>query len=268
MNTNVRQIVTLTTDFGTADGYVGAMKGYLFSHCPGCCIVDISHEIAAQDVAGAGWCLARCFTEFPPGTIHVAVVDPGVGSNRPALIAQHQGHWFVGPDNGLFSRCWDAGEPDAAYHLHQASRWWKRHDSFDGLHVFAPAAACIANGIPQTELGVRTIHCEKLEDPAPTPVIGGLEGQILRFDHFGNAITNFGRETVEGFGENLLWIKCRGHDFTLHGHYEKCGGSGGAIINCDGLLELCLFRGSARDALSLRIGEAVFLRIGSSDEMG
>ena len=100
------------------------------------------------------------------------------------------------------------------------------------------------------------------------PVVGGLEGQVIRFDHFGNAITNLDQDTVRGFAENLLWITCRGHDFKLQEYYDQGGGSGSAIINSDGLLELCLFRGNARDALSLRMGDAVFLRIGSSVEIG
>lgn len=264
MNNGTSGIVTLTTDFGTADGYVGAMKGYLLRHCSAVQILDLSHEIAPQDIAGAGWCLARAVAEFPKGTIHVAVIDPGVGSSRSALIGQHQGHWFVGPDNGLFARCWHPAGPDALYQLHRSTRWWERHHSFDGLHVFAPAAACLANGIPPEQLGLRTIHYERLDEPPPTPVIGGMEGQVIRFDRFGNAITNLEADLVHGFAKNLLWITCRGHDFALHGHYAECGGSGGAIINSDERLELCLFRGNAREALKLRIGDAVFLRIGDS----
>ncbi len=255
-----RALVTLTTDFGTRDGYVGAMKGRLLTLAPQVRIIDISHDIDAQDVEGAAWCLARACPQFPSGSIHVAVIDPGVGSERPALLAERDGQWFIGPDNGVFARAWRHRPPDAVWHLHRETRWWSAHRSFDGLAVFAPAAACVANGIEAAEMGIRSIHYEPAPEPAPVLEENGLAGEILTFDRFGNAITNLGPEQVAMFAGSAFRVECRAQSWAFVTHYAAQGGTARvALINSDGLLELAVAGDSARERFALERGDRVFL---------
>lgn len=254
-------LVTLTTDFGTRDGYVGAMKGRLLTLAPAVRIVDISHAIDPQDVEGAAWCLARACPQFPGGSIHVAVIDPGVGSERPALLAERDGQWFVGPDNGVFARTWLHRPPDAVWHLHRETRWWSAHQSFDGLAVFAPAAACVANGVDPGDMGVRSIHFEPAPEPEPVPLGDGLAGEILTFDRFGNAISNIGAEQVAMFAGTGFTVHCREQVFAFGTHYAAQGNDECiALVNSDGLLELAVEGGSARERFDLRRGDPVVLR--------
>ncbi len=254
-------IFTLTTDFGTREGYVGAMKGRILSQVPGAQIVDISHDIPAQDVRTAAWTIRRASAQFPPGSIHIVVVDPGVGSARAALLVRHAGQWYVGPDNGVLSLCWLENQPEAVYRLHRKTDWWQSHQSFDGLSLFAPAACCLAAGMPVEQLGVRQIQYQCIEIPQPHFSAGTLIGEILHFDHFGNGITNIRLDKLRAFAETPFSIRCVSVTYALADHYaEGQSGQAIAIINSDGLLELCCFGKSAQECFGLRRGELVMVQ--------
>src|SRR5512136_1467430 len=151
-------IITLTTDFGLKDGFVGAMKGVIWSICPAAQIADISHAITPQNVLEGAFALWRAYSFFPAGSVHVAVVDPGVGTRRRPMAAHLGGHYFVGPDNGLFTPIYEDAEKNGwplkiiqltneKYFLAQVSR------TFHGRDIFGPAAAHLANGVPLSDFG-------------------------------------------------------------------------------------------------------------------
>jgi S-adenosylmethionine hydrolase len=186
------QIVTLTTDFGTADGYVGAMKGVLARLAPAAVVVDLAHDVPRHDVAHAAWVIATCAWEFPIGTIHVVVVDPGVGGARLELVVEVRGHRFVGPDNGVFAYVAGAGASagaDAEVHAitSTAFRLPDVSPTFHGRDVFAPAAAALANGLPASAAGPATCAAGSLPW-APHAI--GPRGVVVHVDTYGNLITN------------------------------------------------------------------------------
>jgi S-adenosylmethionine hydrolase len=187
-----RPMLALLTDFGHGDGYVGIMKGVMLGIAPDAQLVDITHDVAPQNVASAAWILASSYHYFPRGTVFTCVVDPGVGSTRQP-IALHAGHWFfVGPDNGLFSYAL-AEQPvheavllsQAAYHLPQVSA------TFHGRDIFAPVSAHIAQGVALKELGP-ALDPASLQRLAISPAQregDRIVAQVLHIDHFGNLIT-------------------------------------------------------------------------------
>jgi hypothetical protein len=223
-------IITLTTDFGTDDPYVGFMKGVILAIAPGTTIVDLTHAIPPQDIRQAAWVLGTSIAYFPAGTIHLAVVDPGVGSTRRALALEVDGALLVGPDNGIFSailgrfrgqsRGWAGPHPDPlpreegtassrgrmravaltnpAFHRRPIS------PTFHGRDIFAPAAAHLARGVPLEELGPIVDDPAIIDLPQPREVGAELEIHVVRIDHFGNLITDLSAEqwgTWAGAGE-------------------------------------------------------------------
>jgi len=250
-------IITLTTDFGTRDGFVGAMKGRILALCPGATVVDISHDIPPQDILAGAWCLARATPTFPPDTIHVAVVDPGVGSSRQPLLIRANEHWYIGPDNGLFGEVLARYPASGLYRLHGQTRWWRIHASFDGLALFSPAAACLARGEALAELAGPIETIMPLAYPWPGIGASGVAGEILMFDRFGNAITNIDAPSLDALG-GAVRIVCGERAFRRVSHYAEAGQQqAAAIINSDGLLELTLYGQSARAVLGLSVGEPV-----------
>ncbi len=184
-------IVTLTTDFGLADGYVGAMKGVLLSIAPGALLVDVSHDIAPQDVRQAAYALRCAAPYFPRGTVHLAVVDPGVGGARRPLLVQTPDACYVGPDNGLFTFALE--HPGAqAYELDRREFWRPAVSrTFHGRDVFAPVAAYLANGRSPADLGTPVADPLRLPEPVALRIAPGhLRGQVIHIDRFGNLITS------------------------------------------------------------------------------
>ncbi|MBC7228701.1 MAG: SAM-dependent chlorinase/fluorinase [Thermoflexales bacterium] len=192
-------VITLLTDFGTEDEYVGVMKGVILSIAPGVPLVDLSHRIPPQDVRRAAFLLANAVPYFPPDTVHLAVVDPGVGTERRPLAVRTPTGTFVGPDNGLFSWVlaevpeWTAVEiRELAYRLPRVS------STFHGRDIFAPAAAHLAAGVPLEGLGPRVEDPVVLPPPRLEIRAGVLEGEVLYADRFGNLVTSIGRFRWEG----------------------------------------------------------------------
>lgn len=243
-------LITLLTDFGTADGYVAEVKGVLLSQTPGVQVVDLSHDIAPHDVEGARLTLARCWRRFPAGTVHLVVVDPGVGSARPALAVRSDGWFLVGPDNGVLSPALLVpGASAVALPVPPAAS-----PTFHGRDVFAPAAAALAGGVPLDSLGT----------PAADPVIrrtpeavresdGSLRGEVIAIDRFGNAITNIA-------GHNAGVVAVAGHVVEICRTYADVDpGSLVALTGSSDMLEIAVRDGSAAERLGIRRGTAVIV---------
>jgi S-adenosylmethionine hydrolase len=244
------RVVTLLTDFGTADGYVGEMKGILLGSAPDAVLADISHDVTAQDVDGARLALARYWQRFPVGTVHVFVVDPGVGSSRAAIAVESEGRYLVGPDNGVLSpallhagaRCVELPVPAGA------------SATFHGRDVFAPAAAALARGTPLDSLG----------ETSSTPIVrrtpeamrrddGSIAGEVITVDRFGNAVTNlvsFRGGVVEVGGQRLPLVRT---------YADVASGEAAALVGSSGLLEVAMRDRSAAAVLGLKRGRAVGL---------
>lgn len=190
-------VITLLTDFGTSDYFVGAVKGVILSVNPAVRIVDITHEVSPRDIEAAAFTLLAAYSSFPAGAIHVAVVDPGVGSSRRPILIEAREHFFIGPDNGIFSYICDQATPrvfdltNAKYFRHPVSL------TFNGRDIFAPVAAAVSTGIKPEELGTKITDYVRLPPLKPdTSRNGELEGRIIHIDRFGNCVTNITRNEL------------------------------------------------------------------------
>jgi S-adenosylmethionine hydrolase len=244
-------LITLLTDFGTADGYVGEMKGVILTRAPDARLVDVSHEIAPHDIDAGRLTLARYWRRFPAGTIHVAVVDPGVGSLRAALAVSSDGRFLVGPDNGLLSPALlVAGARAVALPIPAAAA-----PTFHGRDVFAPAAAMLASGATLDALGPmvdapvlrRTPEPHRRED-------GAIAGEVILVDRFGNAVTNL-------VGRRGGALEVNGRQLRLVQTYADAEpGELVALCGSTGLIEVALREGSAASQFGIRRGTSVLLR--------
>ena len=195
-----RPIIAVLTDFGLRDHYVGSMKGVMLGICPDAVIVDVTHEVPAHDVRWGAAVLAAAYRDYPAGTIFLAVVDPGVGTTRRAVAAEAAGYLFVAPDNGLTSAVFDASPPDRVVEL--ANRRFARADvsrTFEGRDRFGPAAAWLATGVELAELGpaIPASSLVRLRLAAPEADAGGVRGEIVLVDRFGNLVTNIDRRALD-----------------------------------------------------------------------
>ena len=189
---NRQSIITLLTDFGSQDYFVGAMKGVILSVNPAARIVDITHEIPPQDIEVAAFNLLAVYQDFPAGTIHVAVVDPGVGSPRKAILIACGEQFFVGPDNGIFS--WICEREGTSRAIHLTNETFFRQPvskTFHGRDIFAPVAVALSTGVAMTELGENLSECVSLDPLLPAVRGDGtVAGRVIYIDRFGNCILN------------------------------------------------------------------------------
>jgi len=251
-------VITLTTDFGTSDGYVGAMKGVILSLAPHATLVDISHDVPPHNVYHGARLLATAAQFFPAGTIHVAVVDPGVGSARRGIALRTPQATFVGPDNGLFSAfvsqrlvCVSLTNP--VMHRHSVS------STFHGRDVFAPVAAHLANGLALTELGPVVDDPIEISEPQPQRLREGqLRAEVVYVDRFGNLVTNI-RPLVHQSVESMnLRLVVGGVSLVVHRSYADAPPGGLlALIGSDGYLEIAVREGNAAECLALGVGAPV-----------
>ncbi len=185
-------MITLLTDFGTADHFVGVIKGVIATIAPATAVIDITHEVPPYAIHQGAFLLEQSWRYFPKGTIHIAIVDPGVGSDRRPILIEAEGHYFLGPDNGLFSFILATDKPKAR-HLNQPGYWLPGPSTtFHGRDIFAPVAAHLATGTKPAKLG------EIIKDPMRSPALAPTRhsrrchvGAVLHVDRFGNLITNF-----------------------------------------------------------------------------
>jgi S-adenosylmethionine hydrolase len=259
------RIITLLTDFGTEDYFAGAMKGVILSRCPGAVLVDLTHAIPPQDVLAGAFTLGAVYPDFPAGSIHLAVVDPGVGSDRRPVLVEVADYLFVGPDNGVFSIVLDHAPAAIVRHLTNTDFFLPdRSSTFHGRDIFAPVAAALGRGVQPAEFGpiiqdpVRTgfTKCEFLAD-------GSVMGRVIHIDHFGNCVTNFAWKQVQHLLAprpfRLRVSKCEIQ--TLMRSYSEAAAQPGpfVIVGSAGFLEISLPSSSAARELQIAVGEPVQL---------
>ncbi len=268
-------VITLTTDFGTEDAYVAAMKGVIIGVNPKATLVDISHNIEPQNIAQAAFVLGTAYPHFPGGTIHVIVVDPGVGTPRRAIILSNEQAVFVAPDNGVLGHV--IGATSSEGHFGQAQllelpsgfaaraitdpKYWRHpvSSTFHGRDIFAPVAAHLSLGVPPGAFGEAISQVYALPVPVPSLSGKGITGYVLHVDHFGNIITSLrhqdlptGRWSIEVGGRRIE---------NLSGSYEAAG-SLGALLGSSGYVEIAARSGNAARQLGVRVGDKVTVKKG------
>jgi S-adenosylmethionine hydrolase len=247
-------VATFTTDFGSADFYVAAMKGALLRHCPRATIVDVSHAVPRHDVLRGAILLERAVDAFPPGTVHVAVVDPGVGTSRRLLIAQWPGQTVVCPDNGLITWTWRRRGPATSVH----ELTWRpavHSHVFHGRDILAPAAGKLASGASIGQL-VRPMADPVLLPVAPAESLSA-GGTVIYVDHFGNATTTIGAELLAGVEVADVRVRGRSVGPPRRTYGDVAVGQPLALVGSSGLLEIAVREGSAAAVLGLCVGDAV-----------
>jgi len=262
-----RQLVTLLTDFGLADPYAAAMKGVILSLCPGANIVDVSHEVPPQDVLAGAMVLAQSAPYFPPETLHVVVVDPGVGTDRRILVAKLAGQMVLAPDNGVITLLTERLRLDAIivvrnprYLPSGASR------TFHGRDVFAPIAGHILNGLDINSLGPQPDSYKLLDLPQPDLKEQDISGQVIYVDRFGNLVSNITERLVrESFPDlEAVTITCAGRPIGgLTGTYGFADpGELLALFDSMGYVEVAVNGGRACDALGAGVGAEMKVAVG------
>jgi hypothetical protein len=252
------KFITLTTDFGPGDGYVGAVKGVILSLAPNVTLVDISHDVPRQNVRHGMRVLARSVPYFPKATIHVAVVDPGVGSARRGIVLQTELAVFVGPDNGLFTpflheRIACVALTNPATHRHPVSA------TFHGRDIFAPVAAYLARGTPLEELGPPVDDPISLPEPKPQHLPNGrLRAEVVNVDSFGNLITNVSAVEWRLMDQDGIRVVAGGLSIAVRRTYaDVAPGAVLALVGSDGYLEIAVREGNAATHLGLGVGSVV-----------
>lgn len=254
-------IITLTTDFGHKGPFVAVMKGVILARAPAAQIIDLTHEIHVHWSAEAGFWLARAYRYFPQGSVHVAVVDPGVGTARYIIAAEYDGHTFLAPDNGLLPIVFGDGDDAKVYRLdeawHAKQDWPKLSSTFHGRDIFAPLAADIISGrVQASDIGPAVVDiAPSLMDEAE---IHGEEirGSVIAIDHFGNLITNIDGALVSPLKNPR--VRAGGHTLPLLTTYGQTRpGEFLALINSFGVVEVARAEGSAADGLGLGRGAPV-----------
>jgi S-adenosyl-L-methionine hydrolase (adenosine-forming) len=253
------KLITLTTDFGHSDGYVAAVKGTLLSLAPGAQLVDISHEIAPQDLLGAAFVLANAIPYFPDGAVHLVVVDPGVGSERRMLAARTARAIYVAPDNGVLTLIWRQEPPLQIVSLTER-RYWRSgpiSHTFHGRDVMGPVAAHLANGVELEVLGDALSDPVELDLPEPAEMPDGeLRGEIIYVDRFGNLISNIPADDLAG--SPTAHIENRRLPVGQH-YAEVSAGEPLALIGSHGYLEIAVREGNASERLRLDRGAPVIV---------
>jgi len=251
--------IALLTDFGDADYFVGSIKGVILSVNPEATIVDVTHDVPPQDIEAAAFTLLAGYQSFPAGTIHVAVVDPGVGSGRRPVVVQAGSYLFVGPDNGIFSYICDREPNVKSFHVTN-NKYFRQPVSatFHGRDIFAPVAAVLSLGVELQEMGKEISDPVRLKSVKPERLKNGkLKGRIIHIDHFGNCITNITRDDFTDAGKLQIagkTIKSFRRFFAEGGRDRLFGVWGSA-----GFLEIAANNTSAAEILGIERGEGVVL---------
>lgn len=255
-------IITLTTDFGYEDPFVGIMKGVILNINPLANIVDITHDISPQNILEAAFAIEISFESFPSKTIHVVIVDPGVGSARRPILVVTDHHFFIGPDNGVFSKIYNLTGTLQVIHI-TAEHYFlpQRSSTFHGRDVFAPVAAWLSRGINVSNFGNPITDYVNI----PVPVVSkenAIEGEVIYIDRFGNAITNIQNQKIdELFGSNSegrMKVIVREKEAPIKTHYSEAEDNGlYSLINSFGYLELFVNMGNASSDFGISVGEKV-----------
>jgi S-adenosylmethionine hydrolase len=256
--------IAMITDFGLRDGYVGAMKGVILGINPGARLVDISHQIARHDVRHAALVLRHVCGYFPAGTVHLVVVDPGVGGERRPLVVETEQFYFVGPDNGVFAPVLEDRPPRRVVAIENRKYLLPSiSNTFHGRDVFAPVAAHCSLGVPVERFGPRVDAYHTLEIPQPRELDRELEGHIIAVDRFGNLVTNISQARLREYAGDQPVIVDLG-EASISGvsrsYQDAAPGRPVAIFNSWDLLEIAINGDSAQCRLGLEVDDAVVVR--------
>jgi S-adenosyl-L-methionine hydrolase (adenosine-forming) len=256
-------IITLTTDFGESSPYVAIMKGVILGIDPTAQIIDLSHQIVPQDIHQANYFLVSAIPYFPKNTIHIAVIDPGVGTQRKPIAVSIDDRYLIGPDNGIFSGIIQQGKQVQIWELNNSAYWRSQLSStFHGRDIFAPIAAHLSRGIRIEELGIVKTDWIVLEPPKPENGLNEIRGQVTTIDHFGNLITNIAYSqdkqppnilvlNDKDYRKRFQWVRTYG---------EALSGELVVLISSDGFLEIAIVNGNAAKELNVSRGSSI--RIG------
>jgi S-adenosylmethionine hydrolase len=255
-------VITLTTDFGMRDGFGAVMKGVIYGIAPNVKIVDISHSIAAQDIREGAHTLSRAVPFFPQGTIHIYVVDPGVGTNRRPLAARLGEYFFVGPDNGLLTPLIEDAEqhkqPIEFVHLDKGTYWLpKISRTFHGRDLFAPVAAHLANGVMLSKLGTSFNDPVRLQLTHPEKMDSGWIAHITVVDVFGNLTTDLPISALQGRTAVRFRLRAAEVDGITASYGHKQPGDLVAVVDSEDYIELAVVNGNAAQVLGAKVGDAV-----------
>jgi len=253
-------IITLTTDFGYKDPFTAEMKGVILSIKPSAVIVDITHGIEPFDILEAAFVIGSSFKYFPAGTVHIVVVDPGVGSGRRSMIIEAGDHFFVGPDNGVFSAVLQGASSKKCFHIAKPQYMLaKDSPTFQGRDIFAPVAAWLLNGISPSDAGPEISDPTVIIVPRPSITSEGISGKVIYLDQFGNAITNISAVDLAPFG-NHYTVQIKENHFVPVNHYAQSSpGSLSCLVNSSGHLEIFTSCNNAARLFGIAKGDAVLV---------
>lgn len=261
-----RSLITLLTDFGGRDYFVASMKGVILNINPQANVIDLSHEVAPHDIAGAAYLLKSCYRFFPDGTVHVAVVDPGVGSSRRPLLISTARYFFIGPDNGLFTYvCEEESGVEVRHIENRHYRLDSEGATFDGRDLFSPAAAWLTKGQAVGSFGPLVKNYERLPVVAPGWDNHVMAGHIVYIDRFGNLISNLTRfeltEVRSVTKRSAPYIRVAAHTIEglVNSYSDGAPGVPEALINSNGQLEVFVREGNAAQALGVARGARIEL---------
>ena len=265
MTRDKRSVITLTTDFGMEDGNVGVMKGVIYSINPDACIVDLSHDIAPQNIADAAYVLRRAYAYFPHGTVHMVVVDPGVGSERRAIALQSSEAFFVAPDNGVLTyvlrELRERGERVRIVDLTDPAYWlpWVSN-VFHGRDIFAPVAAHLSLGVEIDALGGEIDDVVMLSPLRLELRPGRIVGQVAHIDHFGNLLTNIPEADLLSLGD-VIRIRVAEREIGGLSKTFAHGQEGDLIayVDSSGHLAIAVVNGSAQQLLNCRVADSILV---------
>jgi len=260
-----RPLITLTTDFGYEDPFAGVMKGVIYTINPQAIIVDLTHSITPQNIQEAAFTIGMNYQYFPKDSVHLVVVDPEVGSGRRPLLMVADEHYFIGPDNGVFSYLYKNAERDLKVIHITSEHLFLRKDSptFQGRDVFSPCAGWLSTGLDVNKFGEEVSDYHAIDLPSPVRVNDlVLQGEIIFTDRFGNAVTNIKKADMaelQGMQPGgALRVFLKGRDMQLSSYYSQAENMGiSALINSSGYLEIFIFRDSAASKYDIRPGDVV-----------
>ncbi len=256
------KIITLTTDFGLQDYYVGALKGVILNIAPHARLIDISHNIPPQDIMAGAWVIQNAAMLYPEGTVHLVVVDPGVGTERKPVALKINDHFFVGPDNGIFSLL-TKDEKFEAVHLTNRGFWRSTPSStFHGRDIFAPVAAYLSTGTKLSKLGEPMDDLETYRWASPIADKDGLQGWIIHIDKFGNLITNLSASVIDkvtGQKDLKLYVGNTILTNIVDTFGSVVEGEPAAYIGSSGMLEIAINKGNAQEMLGVKKGAQISL---------
>ena len=258
-------IITLLTDFGTKDHYVASMKGVILRINPQCTLIDITHHVSPQDIREGAFLLASASPYFPKGTIHVSVVDPGVGGPREPILVKTTNYFFIGPDNGLLTL---AAQKDGIKHIVVLTN--KKYfppevsATFHGRDIFAPVAGYLSLGVNPKVFGEKTHYLVELDSGQPEFKRDQFIGEIIHIDNFGNLVSNIDQKAFSRFTKNRTFLIKAGKRIIKglkRGYWEAKDGELIAILDSSGFLEIAVREGSAQKVLKVKRGDPIIVTV-------